>query len=196
MDANKNGILDEDEVVYGNLDQIFANHKEGDVHVVLTADIVANTQVDTDADAHYYFTTNVEEGVTMNFLFAEDWNYIQKMTLGQNITLNAKHLLAWTEFNVSGTINTGYLYTTGAKTTITETGVVNANTGEATVQVKDNATFTVKGKLNTAILNVWVNNAKLIVDGADAKVNASWDFYQCYFTKRLIWIFYVYKVKI
>lgn len=174
VDADNDGELDEGEVVYGNLDQIFANHKEGDVHVVLTADIVANAKVDTDADAHYYFTTNVAGGVTMDFLFADDWNYIQKMTLGQNITLNAKHLLAWTEFNVSGTINTDYLYTTGAKTTITETGVVNANTGDETVQVKNGAEFTVNGTLNTSTLNVWVGESKLVVSGANAKVNASW----------------------
>ena len=174
VDADNDGILDEGEKVYGNLEQIFNNHKEGDVHVVLTANIKSSTQVDTDADAHYYFTTNVVGGVTMDFLYEDNWNYIQKMTLGKNITLNAKHLLAWTTLNVSGTINTDYLYTLEATTTINESGVVNANTGDATIQVKDNATFIVNGTVNTAILNVWVNDAKLIVDGANAKVNASW----------------------
>ena len=174
VDADNDGILDEDEKVYGNLEQIFNNHKEGDVHVVLTANIKSSTQVDTDADAHYYFTTNVVGGVTMDFLYEDNWNYIQKMTLGKNITLNAKHLLAWTTLNVSGTINTDYLYTLEATTTINESGVVNANTGDAKIQVKDNATFIVNGTVNTAILNVWVNDAKLIVDGANAKVNASW----------------------
>ncbi|MBE6894968.1 MAG: hypothetical protein E7483_05155 [Ruminococcaceae bacterium] len=100
VDANNNGVLDEGETIYGNLDQLFANHKDGDVYVVLTADTVANGQVDTDADAHYYFSTNVAGGVTMDFLFAEDWNYIQKATIGENITLNAPYLLAWTELDI------------------------------------------------------------------------------------------------
>ena len=176
VDANNNGTLDEGEAVYGNLDQLFANHKEGDVHVVLTANIVANAKVDTDADAHYYFTTNVAEGVTMDFLFAGDWNYIQKMSIGENITLNASYLLAWTTLEVSGTINTGYAYFMGANVTINEGAVLNANVqgSDATVQVKGGTTLTVSGTVNTNILNVWSGESKLIVDGENANVNASW----------------------
>ncbi|MBR5309681.1 MAG: hypothetical protein IKU42_00985, partial [Oscillospiraceae bacterium] len=174
VDANNNGVLDEGEAVYGNLDQVFANHKSGDVYVVLTADIVANEKVDTTANAKYYFTTNVAEGVTMDFLFADDWNYIQKASIGENITLNAKYFLGWTDIDLYGTINTTYAYFTGADVTIHEGAVLNAKTGDATVQVKDNTTLTVNGTVNTAILNVWVNVAKLIVSGKNAEVNASW----------------------
>ena len=174
VDANNNGVLDDGEAVYGNLDQVFANHKSGDVYVVLTDDVVANGKVDTTANAHYYFTTNVAEGVTMDFLFADDWNYIQKASIGENITLNAKYLLAWTELDVYGTINTDYAYFLGADVVVREGAVLNANTGDATVQVKDNTKLTVNGTVNTAILNVWKNNAELVVSGENAKVNASW----------------------
>ncbi len=174
VDADNDGVLDEGEAVYGNLEQVFENHKEGDVYVVLTADIASTKQVDTDADAKYYFTTNVAEGVTMDFLYADNWNYVQKMSLGENITLNARYLMAWTELEVSGTVNTGYAYFLGANVTVTDTGVLNVTTGDATIQVKDNTTLTVNGVVNANTVNVWVNNAKLVVSGTNAKVNASW----------------------
>ncbi|MBR2309084.1 MAG: right-handed parallel beta-helix repeat-containing protein, partial [Oscillospiraceae bacterium] len=174
VDTNNNGVLDEGEAVYGNLDQVFAKHTEGDVYVVLTGNIVANDQVDTDADAHYYLSANVADGVTVDFLFGDDWNYIQKMSLGENITLNAPYLLAWTDLDIYGTVNTTYAYFTGAEVTVHEGAVLNANTGDATVQVKNGAKLTVNGTVNTAILNVWVGESNLTVSGANAKVNASW----------------------
>lgn len=174
IDANNNGVLDDGEIVYGNLDQIFANHKEGDVYVVLTDNIVANAQVDTDVDAKYYFTTNVAEGVTMDFLFADDWNLVQKMSIGENITLNVPYLYVWTEFDLYGTVNTDYAYFHGAKATVYEGASLNVSTGDATVQVKNGAILTVNGTVDTAILNVWVGESKLIVSGENALVDAKW----------------------
>ena len=174
VDTNNNGTLDEGETVYGSLDAIFNTIKEGDVYIVLTGNTAIAGQVDTDADAKYYLNTNVAEGVTVDFDFADDWNYVQKMYVGKGVTLNAPHLLAWTDLEVHGTINTGYLYTTVANVVIAEGAVVNATTGDATVQVKNGATLTVNGELNASILNVWVEGSKLIVSGDNAKVNAKW----------------------
>ena len=167
-------MLDDGEAVYGSLEQIFANHKSGDVYVVLTADISSTAQVDTDVDAKYYFTTNVAEGVTMDLRYADNWNYIQKASIGENITVNAKHLLAWTELEVYGNIVTEYAYFMGADVLIAEGATLAAKNGEATIQVKDGADLTVNGTVETAILNVWVNDAALTVSGANAKVSAKW----------------------
>ena len=174
VDTNNNGTLDEGETVYGSLAAVFNTIKEGDVYIVLTSNTAIAEQVDTDADAKYYLNTNVAEGVTVDFAFADDWNYVQKMYVGEGVTLNAPYLLAWTDFEVHGTINTGYLYIQGGDVLVAEGAVVNATTGDATVQVKNGATLTVNGELNTSILNVWVGESKLIVSGDNAKVNAKW----------------------
>ena len=174
VDTNNNGVLDDGELVYGSLEAVFDIYQTGDVYVVLTDNVVIENQVDTDVDAKYYLNTNVAEGVTVEFAFADDWNYVQKMYVGENVTLKAPYLLVWTELVVDGTIVTDYLYITVANVTINEGAKVTVNTGDATVQVKNGATLTVNGELNTAILNVWVGESKLIVNGANAKVNASW----------------------
>lgn len=177
VDTNNNGILDDGEVVYGSLEAVFNTIKEGDVYIVLTANTEISNQVDTDADAKYYLNTNVAEGVTVNFNFnyTGDWNCVQKMSVGKNVTLNVPYrLLAWTELDVYGTINAGYLYNMGAKVNVYEGAVVNVNTGEKTIQVKSGAVLTVNGTVNTSTLNVWAGESKLNVAGANAKVNASW----------------------
>ena len=110
VDANNNGALDEGEVIFGSLEAIFNTYKTGDVYIVLTADAVINNQVDTTANAKYYLNTNVAEGVTVEFAFADDWNYVQKMYIGENVTVKAPYLLAWTELEVYGNIETTYLY--------------------------------------------------------------------------------------
>jgi len=173
VDANNNGVLDDGEVIYGSLEAIFEIYQTGDVYIVLTDNVTVTAQVDTDVDAKYYLNTNVAEGVVVNFAFADDWNFIQNMQIGENVTVNAKYLYIWGEVEVSGTVNTDYFYMHGATVTVEENGVVNAATGDATVQVKNGANFTVKGKVNTAILNVWVDG-QMVVDGANAKVDASW----------------------
>lgn len=179
VDTNNNGVQDEGEILYGSLAAVFNLYQEGNVYIVLTDNAQVANKVDTDADAHYYLNTNVETGATVDFLYEgtdteEAWNYVQKMTVGKNVTLNVPYLLAWTEFNLYGTVNTKYFYTTVCNTTIHESAVLNANTGDATVQVKNGANMTVNGELNTSILNVWVGESKLTVSGENAKVNAKW----------------------
>jgi len=174
VDANRNGVLDDGEAGYSNLDDLFANHKSGDVYVVLTDDVATDNQVDTDADAKYFFTTNVTEGVTMDFNYSDNWNYIQKASIGENITVNARYLLAWTDLEIYGTVNTGYAYTFGADVLVAEGAQLNVTTDDETVQVKDGATLTVNGTLNAGTINVWKNDAKLVVSGANAEVTANW----------------------
>ena len=174
IDANNNGTLDEGEVVFGSLEAVFNTYKTGDVYIVLSGDAVINSQLDTSANAKYYLNTNVAEGVTVDLKFADDWNYVQKMYIGENVTVKAPYFLVWTDLELHGTLTTEYLYITTGNVLVEEGAVVNANTGEATVQVKNGATLTVNGTVNTAILNVWVGESKLIVDGTNAKVNASW----------------------
>ena len=175
VDADNDGILDEGEPIYGSLEAMFAKHTEGDVYVVLTADIATDNQIDTDADAHYYFNTNVAEGVTMDWNYTGGWNYIQNATIGANVILNVPYrMCVWTELDVYGTINTGYFYLNGGETTIHKDAVVNANTGDATTQVKNGTVLTVNGTLNTSTLNVWAGESKLVVSGEGAQVNASW----------------------
>ena len=174
IDANNNGTLDEGEVVFGSLEAVFNTYKTGDVYIVLSGDAVINSQLDTSANAKYYLNTNVAEGVTVDLKFADDWNYVQKMYIGENVIVKAPYFLVWTELELHGTLTTEYLYITTGNVLVGEGAVVNANTGEATVQVKNGATLTVNGTVNTAILNVWVGESKLIVDGTNAKVNASW----------------------
>ena len=174
VDVNNNGTLDEGEAVYGSLEAIFTAHKTGDVYIVLLDNTVIEKQVDTTVNAKYYLNTSVADGVTVEFAFADDWNYIQKMYVGDNVTIKAPYLLVWTDLELYGTINTEYLYITTADVLIAEGAAVNANTGEATVQVKNGATLTVEGTVDTAILNVWVGESKLVVSGESAKVSASW----------------------
>ena len=174
VDANNNGVLDEGEAVYGSLEAVFETYQSGDVYVVITDDVVIDTQVDTDVNAKYYLNTNVAEGVTVEFAYADDWNYVQNMYVGEGVTVEAPYLLVWTDLDVYGSIVTDYLYITVGDVLVAEGASVTAKTGDATVQVKNGATLTVNGELATSILNVWVGGSELVVSGANAKVDASW----------------------
>lgn len=125
----------------------------------------------------YHFITNVEGGVTVTFAH-NDWVDFANGSIGENVTFKAdSFLLNGRSLVVKGNIITDYLYTCwGAKTTIEESAVVNARGGsEATVQVKHNNTvMTVKGTLNCGVINVWEGTAKLIVSGANAKLDTYW----------------------
>ncbi len=174
VDTNNNGVLDEGEVVYGSLEAVFELYQEGDVYIVLLGNVVVSEQVDTDVDAKYYLNTNVAEGVTVEFAYADDWNYVQNMYIGENVTLKAPYLLFWADVDIAGTVITDYLYMTGATVDVLETGVVTVISRDATIQVKNGTTFTVSGKVDTAILNVWAGESQLIVSGENAELNASW----------------------
>ncbi len=170
---------------FKNLDDLFAAESTqiplSDNYIELRGDVVAKNRVNISYNNNWYynFGTSVDGGVTTTFEYADDWNYLPHFRLGENITLNVPYLqVIGGDIEIAGTVNTTYLYLygTGEGVTITETGVVNANTGDATVQVKGGTVLTVNGKLNTSTLNVWTqdtNNSELIVSGANAEVNAS-----------------------
>ena len=186
VDTNNNGVLDDGEAVYGSLDEIFETIRSGDVYIVLLRDVEVEKQVDTNVNAKYYL--NAAEGVTVTFKHEtgvlsgdvaasqQAWNFIQNMYIGENVTLNAKYMLLWGDVEIAGTVNTTYLYALGATVDVLSTGKVNVNSGEATVQVKTNTTFTVDGELNTTLLQVWTENAKLIINGeVSARTIRAWD---------------------
>ena len=175
IDADNDGVLDEGEALYGSLDTLFAADLSGEVTVVLLKNVATSSAVDTAADTTYNFVTYVDGGVTMDWNYTGGWNYIQKASIGANVTLNVPYrMCVWTDLDVYGTINTGYFYLYSGETDIHEGAVVNANTGEATTQVKNGTVLTVNGTLNTSTLNVWVGASKLVVSGENAKVTASW----------------------
>ena len=186
VDTNNNGVLDDGEAIYGSLDEIFETLRSGDVYIVLLRDVEVGKQVDTNVNAKYYL--NAAEDVTVTFKHEtgvlsgdvaaseQAWNFIQNMYIGENVTLNAKYMLLWGDVEIAGTVNTTYLYALGATVDVLSTGKVNVNSGEATVQVKTNTTFTVDGELNTTLLQVWTENAKLIINGeVSARTIRAWD---------------------
>ena len=178
----KYGVAKVGETYYANLDEVFADSSlSGEVTVELLKDATAYNRVNVSyaKDVKYNFVTSVEGGVVMNFAYDSNWNLLPHFTLGENITLNTKYLqVIGGDIEIAGTLNTDYLYLygTGEGVTITETGVVNATTGDATVQVKGGTVLTVNGMLNTNTLNVWTqdsNASTLKVSGSNAKVTAS-----------------------
>ena len=171
---------------FKNLDELFAAKSTqiplSDNYIELRGNVVANNKVNVSYENNYYynFGTSVENGVTMTFNYADNWNMLPHFGLGENITMNVPYLqVIGGDISIAGTLNTRYLYLygTGEGVVIEETGVVNANvSNDKTVQVKGGTVLTVKGELNTSTLNVWtqdVNNSKLIVSGTDAQVTAS-----------------------
>ena len=183
--VNGEGVKSSIRAYYKTLDELFAapaTQVPGSNYIDLRGDVVAANKVNVSYSSNrvYTFGTEVTNGVTMTFNYADDWNNLPKFDLGANITMNIPYLyVIGGDIEIAGTINTNYLYLygTGEGVTITETGVVNANTGgDKTVQVKGGTVLTVNGQLNTSTLNVWTqddNNSKLIVSGANAEVNAS-----------------------
>ena len=190
VDTDKDGVYDEDvDVLYGNLDQIFADYRTGDVHVVLTKEVVvANNKVDTDVDAYFYITTNVEGGTTMDFLYADPedvqpYNCVQNMDIAENVTLNVKYFTIYGDFNLKGTVNAFYPFIIAANVNIAEDALFNQNVegvNSEAIQIKDGAVVTVKGKVEAKYINLYKSDsytgeqgACLRVTGANAEVNVS-----------------------
>ncbi len=190
VDTDKDGVYDEDvDVLYGNLDQIFADYRTGDVHVVLTKEVVvANNKVDTDVDAHFYITTNVEGGTTMDFLYADPedvqpYNCVQNMDIAENVTLNVKYFTIYGNFNLKGTVNAFYPFIIAANVNIAEDALFNQNVegvNSEAIQIKDGAVVTVEGKVEAKYINLYKSDsytgeqgACLRVTGANAEVNVS-----------------------
>ena len=183
--VNGEGVKSSIGAYYKTLDELFAapaTQVPASNYIDLRGDVVAANQVNVSYSSNrvYTFGTEVTNGVTMTFNYADNWNNLPKFDLGANITMNIPYLyVIGGDIEIAGTINTNYLYLygTGEGVTITENGIVNANLSEdKTVQVKGGTVLTVKGQLNTSTLNVWTqdaNNSKLIVSGANAEVNAS-----------------------
>ena len=190
VDTDKDGVYNEDvDVLYGNLDQIFADYRTGDVYVVLTKEVVvANNKVDTDVDAHFYITTNVEGGTTMDFLYADPedvqpYNCVQNMDIAENVTLNVKYFTIYGNFNLKGTVNAFYPFIIAANVNIAEDALFNQNVegvNSEAIQIKDGAVVTVEGKVEAKYINLYKSDsytgeqgACLRVTGANAEVNVS-----------------------
>jgi len=171
---------DENKVIsyFKNLDNLFDNvaaySQLTTVNVELTGDAVATKVVKTNSLKTYNFTTQDTEGVTMDLQYADNWNYFRKVNIGENIIVKCKYMVFSTDVTIAGTIDAYYPYISGAKVTVTETGVLKYEGGDA-LQVKgDGAVLTVKGKVIAPTINVWVGNAQLVVSGTNAQIESNW----------------------
>ena len=171
---------DENKVIsyFKNLDNLFDNvaaySQLTTVNVELTGDAVATKVVKTNSLKTYNFTTQDTEGVTMDLQYADNWNYFRKVNIGENIIVKCKYMVFTTDVTIAGTIDAYYPYISGAKVTVTETGVLKYEGGDA-LQVKGNgAVLTVKGKVIAPTINVWVGNAQLVVSGTNAQIESNW----------------------
>ena len=172
---------------YKNLDDLFASDlldTTDDYTVLLTGDVTASKVVSIHgSQVGWNFVTETQGGVKMTFAYADNWNYVCHMSIGEGITLEAPYLCVYGGvFDVYGTVNTDYLYGMTAAITVKEGATVNVTTNSATVQAKNNTWLEVYGTLNAGTVNVWNSNSRastLIVSGENATLTANhihaWD---------------------
>lgn len=171
---------------FGTLDALFAAELTGDVNVNLMGNISTANQVNVSytKDVKYHFKTNVEGGATMSMSY-DNWNCLPHFSIAEDVTLNVTYLqMVGGDAEISGTINTHYLYMygTGEGVTVESTGKIVVEGEDKTIQVKGGTVFTVYGEVSTSTLNVWTqdsNASTMIISGANASVTAShihaWD---------------------
>lgn len=159
---------------FGTLDALFAAELTGDVNVNLMGNISTANQVNVSytKDVKYHFKTNVEGGATMSMSY-DNWNCLPHFSIAEDVTLNVTYLqMVGGDAEISGTINTHYLYMygTGEGVTVESTGKIVVEGEDKTIQVKGGTVFTVYGEVSTSTLNVWTqdsNASTMIISGCE-----------------------------